>query len=165
MRQRSRRALLGPGFRRVLWPTDFSPLANAALPQALRFAGDGGAELAVLHVLSPATLYALPEMPAQLWEALERGNRAAAKAKLHRIIEQVKRKVPKVRVHAVLVEGVPFEQIVRGAKRLQCDLIVIATHGRTGLQHALVGSVAENVVRRAPCPVLTVRPPGAPPPR
>jgi nucleotide-binding universal stress UspA family protein len=54
---------------------------------------------------------------------------------------------------------VPFEQILRVAKRLRCDLIVLATHGRTGLQHVLMGSVAENVVRRAPCPVLTVRPP------
>jgi glycine betaine transporter len=58
----------------------------------------------------------------------------------------------------VLTEGVPFPQIVRAAKRLRCDLIVLATHGRTGLAHAIMGSVAENVIRHAPCPVLTVRP-------
>lgn len=60
----------------------------------------------------------------------------------------------------VLVEGVSFDQILRTAERLRCDLIVIATHGHTGLAHALIGSVAENMVRRALCPVLTVRSPG-----
>jgi nucleotide-binding universal stress UspA family protein len=68
-------------------------------------------------------------------------------------------KRPKVRVHTVLAEGVPFDQILKVAKRLRCDLIVVATHGRTGLAHVVMGSVAENVVRRATCPVLTVRPP------
>ena len=57
--------------------------------------------------------------------------------------------------HTVLTEGVAFHQIVRAAKRLRCDLIVLATHGRTGLVHAIMGSVAENVLRRAPCPVLS----------
>jgi len=58
-----------------------------------------------------------------------------------------------------LTEGVPFYEILQVAKRLRCDLIVLATHGRTGLVHAIMGSVAENVVRRARCPVLTIHPP------
>ena len=67
---------------------------------------------------------------------------------------------PTLRVHGVVAKGVPFDQILRVAKRLRCDLIVLATHGRTGLRHVVMGSVAENVVRRASCPVLTVHPPG-----
>ena len=60
----------------------------------------------------------------------------------------------------VLAKGVVAEEVLRVARRLRCTLIVLATHGRTGLKHVLMGSVAENVVRRAPCPVLIVRPRG-----
>jgi nucleotide-binding universal stress UspA family protein len=146
-------------YRRILWPTDFSPLAEAALPHALKLAADSGAELVVLHVLPTAALFAIPEVAGAAWEQLKRENRTIGKAELHRVTEQLQGKAPKLRVHSVLAQGVPFEQILRVAKRLRCDLIVLATHGRTGLQHVLMGSVAENVVRRAPCPVLTVRPP------
>ncbi len=66
---------------------------------------------------------------------------------------------PHLRMHTLLTEGVSFDQLLRAPNRLRCDLIVMATHGRTGLAHAITGSVAENVLRRAPCPVLTVRPP------
>jgi nucleotide-binding universal stress UspA family protein len=146
-------------YRRILWPTDFSPLAEAALPHALKLAADSGAELVVLHVLPTAALFAIPEMAGAAWEQLERENRAIGKAELRRVTEQVQSRVAKLRIHSVLTQGVPVDQILRVAKRLRCDLIVLATHGRTGLQHVLMGSVAENVVRRAPCPVLTVRPP------
>lgn len=113
----------------------------------------------VLHVLPMAALYALPEVAGAAWEQLERENRAMGKAELHRVTEQLQGKAPKLRVHRVLAKGVPFDQILRVAKRLRCDLIVLATHGRTGLRHVLMGSVAKNLVRRSPCPVLTVRPP------
>ena len=146
-------------YRRILWPTDFSPLADAALPHALKLAADGGAELVVLHVLPMAALYAIPEMAGAAWEQLERENRTVGKAELHRVTEDLRGQAPRLRVHCVLAQGVPFDQILRAAKRLRCDLIVLAPHGRTGLRHVLMGSVAENVVRRAPCPVLTVRPP------
>jgi nucleotide-binding universal stress UspA family protein len=149
----------GSGYRRILWPTDFSPLAKTALPHALRVAGPG-AELIVLHVLSPAAIYAIPGMAAAAWDELERQSRSAAQAELRRLSGQLKRKGAKLSIHTVLAEGVPFEQVVRVAKRHKCDVLVLATHGRTGLRHVLMGSVAENVVRRAPCPVLTVRPPG-----
>lgn len=150
------------GYRRILWPTDFSLLAEAALPHALKLAAGSGAELVVLHVLPTAALFAIPEMAGAAWEQLERENRAVGKAELRRVTDQVQGRASKLRVHSVLVQGVPFDQILRVAKRLRCDLIVLATHGRTGLQHVLIGSVAENVVRRAPCPVLTVRPPRFP---
>ena len=145
------------GYRRILWPTDFSPLARTALPYAMDLASDTGAELVLLHVLTPPIAYAGPEIPGALWGELQQKNRAAAREELRRLAAQVKG--PKARIHTLLAEGVPFDQILRVAKRLRCDLIVIATHGRTGLAHVVMGSVAENVVRRATCPVLTVRPP------
>ncbi len=145
------------GYRRILWPTDFSALAKTALPYAMDLAADAGGELVLLHVLTPPVAYAGPEIPGALWGELQQKNRAAAKEELRRLATQVKG--PGLRTHTLLAEGVPFDQILRVAKRLRCDLIVIATHGRTGLAHVLMGSVAENVVRRAACPVLTVRPP------
>jgi nucleotide-binding universal stress UspA family protein len=146
------------GYRRILWPTDFSELAMGALPHAMVLAADAGAELVVLHVLIPPPPYSMPEIAGDLWAELRVKQRAAAEEELRRLAEQVKG--PKIQTRTVLAEGVPFDQILRTAERLQCDLIVMATHGHTGLAHAVIGSVAENVVRRAPCPVLTVRPPG-----
>jgi nucleotide-binding universal stress UspA family protein len=157
MKKAQARRATRTGYRRILWPTDFSPLAKAALPHALRLAQEGGAELAVVHVLPSTALFAAPEVSGQIWARLEQENRAAGMAELRRVTQQVKAKGPKLRIQSVLAQGVPFDQILRVAKRLRCDLIVIATHGRTGLRHILMGSVAENVVRRAPCPVLTVR--------
>jgi nucleotide-binding universal stress UspA family protein len=145
------------GYHRILWPTDFSPLAKAALPHAVGLAVDAGAELVLIHVLPLPTAYATPDVSGALSVTLQRETRVAAQRELRRLKKQVKE--PNIRMHTVLTEGVPFDQILRAAKRLRCDLIVLATHGRTGLAHAIMGSVAENVIRRAPCPVLTVRPP------
>jgi nucleotide-binding universal stress UspA family protein len=119
-------------------------------------AAETGAELVLLHVLPSLAAYAVPELSGALSVSLQRKTRVAAQRQLRRLETQVKGL--NFRVHTVLTEGVPFDQIIRAAKRLRCDLIVLATHGRTGLAHAIMGSVAENVVRRAPCPVLTVRP-------
>jgi len=146
-----------PGFTRILWPTDFSPGAKAALPHAVSLAAGAGAELVVLHVLSMAPMYAVPEVSAGLWDEWDKQTRAEAERQLGKLVTQLQK--AKLRTKTILVRGVPFEQILRAAKRLKCDLIVLATHGRTGLRHVLMGSVAENVVRRASCPVLTVRPP------
>lgn len=145
------------GYRRILWPTDFSALSKAGLPHALHLASGARAELVVLHVLTRPVMYAAPEIPGSLWGDLLEKNRASAKQEIRQIAAELK--ASKIRVHTVLADGVAFDQILRVARRLRCDLIVIATHGRTGLSHVLMGSVAENVVRRAPCPVLTVRPP------
>ena len=158
MPKATRQGSSGSGYRRILWPTDFSPLALAALPHALRLAEDSGAELAILHVLPSPARYAIPEMSGAVWDRIDREQRAAGKAELRRLSDQIKGEAPTLRVHSLLAHGVPFDQILRVAKRLRCDVIVLATHGRTGLRHVVLGSVAENVVRRAPCPVLTVRP-------
>jgi len=146
-------------YRRILWPTDFSPLAEAALPHVLKLARESGAELVVLHVLPLPLLFAGPEIAGAMWVQVARENRAKGKAALHRMRERLHAMAPTLRVQSVLAQGVPFDRILRVAKRRRCDLIVLATHGRTGLRHVLLGSVAENVVRQAPCPVLTVHPP------
>ncbi len=145
------------GYHRILWPTDFSALAKTALPHAVGLASDAGVELMLLHVVPLPAAYAMPDISGALSVSLQRKTRVAAQRELRRLEKQVKG--PNIRTHTVLTEGVPFHQIVRAATRLRCDLIVLATHGRTGLAHAIMGSVAENVIRRAPCPVLTVRPP------
>ena len=160
MAKPARRESRGSGFRRILCPTDFSPLAAVALPPALRLAKAGGAELVLLHVLSLAALSPFPDISGEVWTRLEREAREAAQGELQKDVAQIKRSAPRLRVRSLLCEGVPSEEILRAARRLRCDLIVLATHGRTGLRHVLLGSVAENVVRRGPCPVLTVRPAG-----
>jgi nucleotide-binding universal stress UspA family protein len=65
----------------------------------------------------------------------------------------------RISVEAVVLQGVPFAEIIKASKEYDIDLIVLGTHGRTGLSHAIMGSVAEKVVRKSPCPVLTVRHP------
>jgi len=163
---RNRRAVReqSSGYRRILWPTDFSPFAKAALPHALKIARER-AELIVLHVVSPTVAYPPGPMAATVWTTLETEMRAAAKEQLDRATAIVKAKAGGLRIRSLLVYGSPFHQIPQVAKRLRCDLIVLATHGHTGLRHVLLGSVAENVVRHAPCPVLTVRLPRVAPSR
>ena len=146
------------GYRRILWPTDFSPLAKAALAHIPKLAAGSRGELVIFHVLPSVAAYAYPDTAWLPWDRIDQANRAAGERGLQRLEAQIKRSRPDLRIHGVLATGVAFEQIVQAARRLKCDLIVLATHGRTGLKHVLMGSVAENVVRRAPCPVLTVRP-------
>lgn len=159
MQKPRRKIQADPGYRRILWPTDFSRLANAVLSQAARLATRSGAQLLVLHVLSPPAIYAVPDLSGIAWDQLERESRAAAQARLARLTNHVKARLPRTRVQGVLAEGNPATEILRAAKRLKCDLILIATHGHSGLAHLLIGGVAERVVRTAPCPVLTVRHP------
>ena len=94
------------------------------------------------------------------WEQIDRANRAIGQRKLDRLTKAIQAEHPELQVHNVVAKGVVAEEILRVARLLRCGLIVLATHGRTGLKHVLMGSVAENVVRRAPCPVLIVRPRG-----
>ena len=159
MEQRTKRKAFA-GYRRILWPTDLSRLAMAALPHALQLAAGSNGELVIVHVLPLVAAYVSPEIAGLPWEQIDRENRVSGKRKLDRITSAIKAEHPELQVHNVLAKGVVSEEVLRVARRLRCDLIVLATHGRTGLKHVLMGSVAENVVRRAPCPVLIVRPRG-----
>ncbi len=145
------------GFHRILCPTDFSSLAIAGVYRATALAAHDGAELVLVHVLAPLTAYVVPEMAGGVLMGFEKQWREEAQDQLCRLRDRVH--ASRVPTHAVLVQGYAPDQIARAAQRLRCDLIVMATHGRTGLSRILLGSVAEALIRRAPCPVLAFRPP------
>jgi nucleotide-binding universal stress UspA family protein len=138
--------------RTILHPTDFSPLAAAALPVACSLARDLGARLILLHAKEPpevvlAELESLPPEPPDVLEALKRR------------LNDMELPVPGLRVDRLVVEGPAAGVIITTARQTAADLVVMGTHGRRGLARLLMGSVAEEVVRMAPCPVLTVRAP------
>ena len=144
--------------RKILLPTDFSNYSAAATKYACELATKFDAELHLLHTLE--TQFASTpgfDMGIALPNYISE-SRAAAEKALNGVLDPTWAAGRTV-IHAV-VEGLPKEEIIRYARMHDIDLIVLATHGRTGLPHVIMGSVAETVVRTAPCPVLTVRPEG-----
>ena len=144
--------------QKILLPTDFSNFSVIAMNYACELATRFNAELHLLHTLEVhADFTPNFEMGLALPKRFSESKVAAEKALTNVLDPQwsTGRKV----IHAV-VEGSPKVEIVRYARTQNIDLIVLATHGRTGLTHVIMGSVAESVVRTAPCPVLTVRPEG-----
>ena len=138
----------------VLVPTDFSPYAEQALDYAIRLARTLKARLTVLHVIQPVLLAGVDmgvALPAPYLQEVE----AAVQSSMDEALARVT--AAGLPGEHVVLYGVPFQEIVEVAKARQVDLIVMGTHGRTGLMHVLLGSVAEKVVRLAPCPVLVVR--------
>jgi nucleotide-binding universal stress UspA family protein len=135
----------------ILHPTDFSEHSEVAFRLASEFARDYHAHLIVLHVLSKQTL-AYGEMLSAPDEDQYRLNALEA---LHKIQPAI-RTTP---IEHHLVEGDPAAAIIQAARHFAADLIVMGMHGRTGLSRLLMGSVAEQVVRRASCPVLTTKVP------
>ena len=144
--------------RRILHATDFSRASRAAFAKAVEMAKANRAELLLLHVLAPLTpMVAAGEgyVPPETYERIEASTRAAAQKQMDALMAAARK--ARVRVTGLLAEGSAAEQIVRVAKSKRADLIVLGTHGRTGLARFLVGSVASRVVSLAPQPVLTVR--------
>lgn len=143
--------------RRILFPTDFSELSKAAESSACELSDQFGAELHVLHVLHdlflsmPQTAAALLIPPNALEDLV-----TSAEAEVQKVPPAAWAASKKV-IRAVRIGSVP-STIVQYARENEIDLIVIGTHGRTGLSHVLMGSVAERVVQHADCSVLTVRP-------
>ena len=142
--------------RRILHATDFSTASEAAFKKAVELAKQSRAELVVLHVMSPV-VYTVGEgyMSPKMYDELAASTRAWANGQLDRQLR--KAKVAGVRARGLLLEGLAHEQIVRAAKSQRAELVVIGTHGRSGLAKFFVGSVAGRVVSAARCPVLTVR--------
>jgi universal stress protein A len=133
----------------ILHPTDFSEQAEYALRLACSLARDYGARLIVLHVIPPPpVVYGEGVIPPD-----PEGQREEHRAQLH----QLPIPVAGIPVERRLADGDPAAAIIRAAQEFGTDLIVMGTHGRTGLGRLLMGSVAERVMRRAPCPVLTVK--------
>jgi universal stress protein A len=144
--------------QRLLLPTDFSEFSAAARMYACAFADQFQADLHVLHVIQDLAPL-VPEPGAALAPPVDylRELELNAQAMLERVIDP-QWSAGKTIVRAVR-QGPPFLEIVRYAQEANIDLIVMGTHGRSALAHMLMGSVAEKVVRKAPCPVLTVRHP------
>ncbi len=142
--------------RRVLYPTDFSRASNAAFTRAVAMAKADRAELLIGHVLAPQVPVAGEGyLSPKVYEDLEASARQYAQKHLAAL--QARARKAGVRAKTLLVEGVADQQIVRAARSKKADLIVIGTHGRTGLAKFFLGSVASRVVAAASCPVLTVR--------
>ena len=149
-----------PSIRRVLVPIDFSPSSRAALEYATFLAGTLGASLEALHVWEPPG-YVGPDTLALLPVGAGQPGWEQTRTEVRREVDHFLAKAsPKPQGHSVRVEaGEPSDAILNVAKDSGADLIVMGTHGRTGLSRLLIGSVAEAVLRRSTCPVLTVRVP------
>ncbi len=157
-------------FKRILCPVDLSGFSLDALKLAVKIAENSGATLDILHVIhnpfDEIYMTAITEVDPALIEmyATEPQKRAkilrATEEHSEVLLKQFCREVipshVKVRYH--VRRGDPFENILDGTEDFLTDLIVLATHGRTGIKRLVIGNVAEKVVRHAPCPVLTVKP-------
>ena len=141
--------------KKIVCPTDFSEASYEAINAAGELAFHFGSELCVLHVVSPVPLVPMgPEPSGFNVSSYEQELEASSKKSLEEIVNQLEWKELKVRL--IVLRGSAADEIVRVAEEEKADLIVIATHGRTGLDRLIFGSVAEKVVRLAKCPVLTV---------
>jgi len=144
---------------KILFPTDFSEHSEHAFGYALSFAKEYGARLYVLHViediqyLANAYMFDVPVMPS--FADIEQSRLQEMQEFIERVITD-----PSIKIEKSIKRGRPFIEIIKTAREEEIDLIVIATHGRSGFEHVLFGSVAEKVVRKSPCPVLSIRMPG-----
>ena len=136
--------------KKVLFPSDFSTKGRDALEYATRLARDSGATLLIAHVEEPPVVYG----DGAFYYGVPEPDRGAMEA----MLREIKPTDPTVPFEHRLVEGAPADAIVALAKEEGVDLIVMSSHGRTGLGRLLLGSVAEVVTRRAECPVLIVKP-------
>ncbi len=139
--------------QKILVPIDFSDCSKKALQYAIAFAEFFDASITLLHVVQvslPGTEFAAIDFHTLESQLIE--NSDAALARL--VKDKIRDKVP---TQAITRVGQPVRETVRVAQELDVDLIIISTHGHTGLKHVFLGSTTENLVRYAPCPILTVR--------
>ncbi|OGV97931.1 MAG: hypothetical protein A2Z59_11040 [Nitrospinae bacterium RIFCSPLOWO2_02_39_17] len=140
---------------RILLPTDFSDFSKNAMEYAVSLVRMHKAKLYVLHVIEhifDISGFYVPHLPVnELYREMEE----TAKNEIEKFINKKSREG--IEVENMVVSGTPFLEIIRTAREKNIDLIVIATHGRTGLEHVLFGSVAEKVVRKSPCSVFVVK--------
>jgi nucleotide-binding universal stress UspA family protein len=154
---------LVPTINKILAATDFSDDSQNAIAYAEEVARKFSAEIVVLHVDQPlAPVMVSPDLgPAALdmgaMSRIAEEQRLLAQRELDKLVNRLREAGFKAR--SLLRVGAPFLEIIHAAQSENADLIVLGTHGRTGLAHVLLGSVAERVVQKSPCPVLTVRHP------
>ena len=136
--------------RKILYATDFSETAATALAYAESLAQEYQAELIIAHVIPPPAIAYSPGS----FEVFEpEGNKADIEAELH----TVRPSNTNIPFRHLLLQGDIIHEMLKAITELNCDLVVVGTHGRKGFSRLLIGSVAEQIVRQSPCPVLTVR--------
>jgi len=138
-------------FTRILVATDGSAMNRAAVEEALRIGRACGSPVHAVYVADPGTLESGPAdmMVGDTWDIVQREGEEA--------LARVREMARGVLLETVLLEGKPAEEIVKYAKEKETDLIVIGTQGKRGIQRLLLGSVAEDIIRTAPCKVLVVK--------
>jgi len=135
----------------ILHPTDFSEASEHAMRMAIGLARDYHARLILMHAVEPPVYYGelgVSFVPSEEYRESAQGQ-----------VDALPGTDPKVTVERVVTEGMASPEILRVARARHCDLLVLGSHGRTGIGRVLMGSVAEDVARRSPCPVLIVRAP------
>ncbi len=143
--------------KKILVPIDFSDYSKKALQYSVRFAKNFNAGISLIYVIEPAVYPADFSMGQIAVPAADMDLHERAKEELQKLAESDISN--DVEVEIILKTGKPFVEIIEAATDIDADLIIIATHGHTGVEHLLFGSTAEKVVRKAPCPVLTLREP------
>ncbi len=143
--------------KNILLPTDFSNLSLTAASYAIELASQYGAKIHLLHVIEKKppilAIRAIDISEEKIMKSIE----DAAKESLKKALDKINNQNT-VEIKSILLKGNDYEEIVNYSQQQNIDVIVIATHGRTGLLHTLVGSVAEKVIRYAKCPVLVITP-------
>lgn len=138
----------------ILCPIDFSEISANAMEYAVFLASHHHAELLLLHVVEHLQEFEQYQILVFTSQELSEKMEKQAYEELNKLSEQIKKTI---KVETLVRQGKPFVEIIKQAKEKDMDLIVMASHGRTGVSHMLMGSVAEKVVRKANCPVLIVR--------
>ncbi len=141
--------------RKILAPIDFSDVSAEALAAATDLARQLGAKMVVLHAVEPVYFAGSMFGPEINVPQLVEEQRRAAESAIQDMVERLKKK--QISAIGMVETGVPHDVVLRVAEAKKCDLIVVGTHGRSGVSHLLLGSVAEKLVRSAQCPVLTLR--------
>ncbi len=140
--------------KKILVPLDFSDHSTKALKYAIKFAQQFGAHIDLLHVVEPAVYPEGMIIPPDMEDI----NTSLEKQAVKTLKKTASQTIPKGVAWSIAVRvGSPYSEIVELARKTETDLLIITTHGYTGLKHFVMGSTAERIVRHAPCPVLTVR--------
>ncbi len=146
-----------PNIKKILVPIDFSDYSKSSLKYALNFVKQFNAELILIYVVEPV-IYPPDFSMGQI--AIPSVDLDLDKRAIEELDKLAQKEIPKeIKVKTIVKTGKPFIEIIETASEVDVDLIIIATHGHTGVEHLLFGSTAEKVVRKAPCPVLTLREP------
>ncbi len=141
-------------FRRVLVATDLTPASTPAVRKAIGLAAENGAELILAHAYQPPSLILEGYVPPATYDSWDESVQSDARRKMQPWLDDAEK--AGVPVRALILTGTPEEAILGAARDCGADLVVMGTHGRTGVSRFFLGSVAARVVAAAPCPVITV---------